>query len=166
MLSCLYSSIGSQSSNNRQRKASRASNPSRKSKESSTGDEVNGNGKATKQLRKQVTSPQIVDDPEDGTCNDDGLAAELPSSSAIDEDKDDDSDDDEYNVEGSFPMRRTSRRSKKPVTENEKPLRKCKIANEAQKHKKANEASYQPAKEPKKFSHSTHRKRRFGCYNF
>ncbi|XWS10352.1 hypothetical protein CRYUN_Cryun39dG0069800 [Craigia yunnanensis] len=57
------------SSNIRQRKASPASNPSQKSKESSTGDEVNGNGKATKQLRKQVTSPQIVDDLEDGTLD-------------------------------------------------------------------------------------------------
>ncbi|XVE98959.1 hypothetical protein REPUB_Repub03eG0154400 [Reevesia pubescens] len=144
-------------SNTSQRKASSVSNPSRKSKQSSTGHEVNGNGNT----KKQVTSPQIVDDPEDGTCNGDGLAAGAPISSAIDEDKDDD-DNDEYNVESEFPKRRTSRRSKKPVTENEKPLRKRNIANEAQKHKKANEASDQPEKErPKKFSHSTRRKRRF-----
>ncbi|XVF77867.1 hypothetical protein PTKIN_Ptkin14bG0081800 [Pterospermum kingtungense] len=143
------------SSNIRQRKASAVS---RKSKESSTGDEENGNGKATRQLRKQVTGPQIVDDPEDGTCNDDGLAAELPSSSAID----DENDDDDYNLESSISKRRTSTRSKKPVTENGKPPGKRKTANGAQKHKKANEASNQPAEErPKKFSHSTRRKRRF-----
>ncbi|XP_017980242.1 PREDICTED: uncharacterized protein LOC18594786 [Theobroma cacao] len=153
------------SSNIRQRKASLVSNLSQKPKQSSIGEEENENDKATKQLRKQVTSPQIVVDHEDGTCNDDGPAAGLPGSSAIDEDKDDDGNyDDEYNVESSFPTRRTSRRSKKPVAENEKPLRKLKIADEkqAQKHEKTNEASVQPAKErPKKFSHSTRKKRRF-----
>ncbi|XVE52789.1 hypothetical protein DITRI_Ditri02bG0151900 [Diplodiscus trichospermus] len=148
------------SSDIRQRKSSPVSNTSRKSKEPSTEDEVNG----TKQLRKQEASPHIVDDPEDGTRKSDGLATEVPSSSAIDDNNsndDDDNDDDEYNVESSFP-KRTSRGSKKPVTKNEKPVRKRKIANEAQKHKKANEASDQPSKErSKKFSHSTRRKRRF-----
>ncbi|XP_022749422.1 transcription factor TFIIIB component B'' [Durio zibethinus] len=155
------------SSNIRPKKASHVSNPSPKSKQSFTGDEGNENGKATKQLRKSVTSPQIVDDPKDDTCNDDGIASELPHSSAIDEDKDDedgedDDDDDEYNVESAYPKRRTTRTSKKNVNENEKLLRKRKIANEAQKRKKANEPSDQPAKEQrKKFSHTTRRKRRF-----
>ncbi|TYI09996.1 hypothetical protein ES332_A09G110100v1 [Gossypium tomentosum] len=141
--------------------SSLVSNPSRESKQSSTGGEVNGKGEARKQLREQVTTPHIVDDLEDGTCNDDGLAAELPSCYAIDEDKDD-NDDDEFNVEHASPKRRTSKRSKKPVKESEKPPRKRKKANEAQKHKKANEASDNPEKEQrKKFSHSTRRKRRF-----
>ncbi|KHG07205.1 Transcription factor TFIIIB component B'' [Gossypium arboreum] len=141
--------------------SSLVSNPSRESKQSSTGGEVNGKSEARKQLREQVTTPHIVDDLEDGTCNDDGLAAELPSCYAIDEDKDD-NDDDEFNVEHASPKRRTSKRSKKPVKESEKPPRKRKKANEAQEHKKANEASDNPEKEQrKKFSHSTRRKRRF-----
>lgn len=139
-------------------------NPSRESKQSSTGGEVNGKGESRKQLREQVTTTHIVDDLEDETCNDDGLDAELPSSYAIDEDEDD--NDDEFNVEHASPKRRTSKKSKKPVNESEKPPRKRKKANEAQKHKKANEASDNPEKEQrKKFSHSTRRKRRFGCYN-
>ncbi|TYH53625.1 hypothetical protein ES332_D09G112400v1 [Gossypium tomentosum] len=144
-----------------ERNASLVSNPSRESKQSSTGGEVNGKGEARKQLREQVTTPHNVDDLEDGTCNDDGLAAELPSYYAIDEDKDD-NDDDEFNVEHASPKRRTSKRSKKPVNESEKPPRKRRKANEAQKNKKANEASDNPEKEQrKKFSHSTRRKRRF-----
>ncbi|KAK8279439.1 hypothetical protein V6Z12_D09G111300, partial [Gossypium hirsutum] len=144
-----------------ERNASLVSNPSRESKQSSTGGEVNGKGEARKQLREQVTTPHNVDDLEDGTCNDDGLAAELPSYYAVDEDKDD-NDDDEFNVEHASPKRRTSKRSKKPVNESEKPPRKRRKANEAQKNKKANEASDNPEKEQrKKFSHSTRRKRRF-----
>ncbi|XVF12165.1 hypothetical protein REPUB_Repub08aG0090800 [Reevesia pubescens] len=131
--------------------------PREVSKQSSTGDEVNENGKAT----KQVTSTQIVDDPEEGTSIDDGLDTEHPSSSSVDEGKDDD-DDDEYNTESSFLKRRTCSSSKKAMTENGKPLQKPKRANEAQMHKKSNEASDRPAKvRPKKFSHSTRRKRRF-----
>lgn len=100
-----------------------------------------------------MTSPQTIDDLEEGTCNDDGLA--------------DENDDDDYNVESSVTKKRASTRSKKPVTENGKPLGKRKTTNGAQKHKKADEASIQPAeKQPKKFSHSTRRKRRFGCYDF
>ncbi|KAH1090887.1 hypothetical protein J1N35_018144 [Gossypium stocksii] len=149
------------SSNIMERNASLVSNPSRESKQSSTGGEVNGKGEARKQLREQVTTPHIVDDLEDGTCNDDGQAAELPSCYAVNEDKDD-NDDDEFNVEHASPKRITSKRSKKPVKESEKPPRKRKNANGAQKHKKANEASDNPEKEQrKKFSHSTRRKRRF-----
>ncbi|XWS16753.1 hypothetical protein CRYUN_Cryun33cG0005800 [Craigia yunnanensis] len=150
------------SSNIRPRKATPVSNPSQKSKQSFTVDEGNENGKATKQLRQPVNCPRIVDRPEDGTCNDDGIASELPCSSAIDVDKDDDNGDDEYNAESAYPKRGITTRSKKPVNESEKPLRRHKIVNEAQKHKKVNEASDQPAKErPKKFSHTTRRKRRF-----
>ncbi|XP_021284715.1 transcription factor TFIIIB component B'' isoform X4 [Herrania umbratica] len=151
-------------SNSRKRKASPIPNPSQKSKQSSASDGGNENGKATKQLRKQVTSPKLVDDHEDGTCNDDGPATEPPTSSAIDEDRDDGDDDDEYNAESAFSKRRTSRRSKKPMVENEKPPRKRKTTKKKQveKQKKVNEASDQPTEEqPRKFSHSTRRKRRF-----
>ncbi|XP_039028719.1 transcription factor TFIIIB component B''-like [Hibiscus syriacus] len=133
--------------------------PSRKSKQSSTRDEVNGNGKA----RKQVTKPHIVDDLEDGTCNDGGLAAVLPLTYAINEDKDNNNGDenDEHNVERVSAKRRT-KRSKKSVNESEKPPQKCKTANQPQKLKEVNEASDNPEKEQKKkFSHSTRRKRRF-----
>ncbi|EOY15263.1 Homeodomain superfamily protein isoform 3 [Theobroma cacao] len=155
---------GKLSSNSRKREASPIPNPSQKSKQSSASDGGNENGKATKRLRKQVTSPKLVDDHEDGTCNDEGLATEPPTSSAIDEDRDDGDDDDEYNAESAFSKRRTSRRSKKPMAENEKPPRKRKTAKEKQveKQKKVNEASDQPTEEqPRKFSHSTRRKRRF-----
>ncbi|KAK6257004.1 hypothetical protein QUC31_000463 [Theobroma cacao] len=155
---------GKLSSNSRKREASLIPNPSQKSKQSSASDGGNENGKATKRLRKQVTSPKLVDDHEDGTCNDEGLATEPPTSSAIDEDRDDGDDVDEYNAESAFSKRRTSRRSKKPMAENEKPPRKRKTAKEKQveKQKKVNEASDQPTEEqPRKFSHSTRRKRRF-----
>ncbi|XP_017981354.1 PREDICTED: transcription factor TFIIIB component B'' isoform X5 [Theobroma cacao] len=155
---------GKLSSNSRKREASLIPNPSQKSKQSSASDGGNENGKATKRLRKQVTSPKLVDDHEDETCNDEGLATEPPTSSAIDEDRDDGDDDDEYNAESAFSKRRTSRRSKKPMAENEKPPRKRKTAKEKQveKQKKVNEASDQPTEEqPRKFSHSTRRKRRF-----
>ncbi|XP_039021967.1 uncharacterized protein LOC120154216 [Hibiscus syriacus] len=114
----------------------------------------------------QVTNLHIVDDLEDGTGNDNGLAAEHPFSYAVNEDKDDNNGDEndngEYNVEHVSAKRKPSKRSKKPMNESEKPPQKCKIANEAQKHKKVNEASDNPEKEQrKKFSHSTRRKRRF-----
>ncbi|OMO82710.1 hypothetical protein CCACVL1_11793 [Corchorus capsularis] len=153
------------SSNITQRKAFPVSNPAQTSKQSSTGAEENENGKKRKQLRKEMTSPQVVHDPEEGTCNGDDPAVEFPSNSARDEDKDDDDNgSDEYNVESASPKRRSSRRSKKPVAEKEKPPQKHKNANEkkAQKQKETKEASDQPAKEqPKRFSHSTRRKRKF-----
>ncbi|KAK8532054.1 hypothetical protein V6N13_131401 [Hibiscus sabdariffa] len=155
------------SSNIIERNTSPVSNPSRKSKRSSTRDKVKGNGKARKLLREQETNLQIVNDLEDGTCNDEGLPGELPHSCAINEVKDanngDENDNDEHNVEHVSSKRRTSKkRSKKPENENEKPPRKSKRANKAQKHKEVVEASDIPEKEQKKkFSHSTRRKRRF-----
>ncbi|KAK8541977.1 hypothetical protein V6N13_137451 [Hibiscus sabdariffa] len=159
------------SSNIIERNTSPVSNPSRKSKRSSTRDKVNGNGKVRKQLREQGTNLQIVNDLENGTSNDDGLPVELPHSCAINEVKDanngDENDNDEHNVEHVSAKRRTSKkRSKKPVNEdeneNEKPPRKSKRANKDQKPKEVVEASDIPEKEQKKkFSHSTRRKRRF-----
>ncbi|OMP03413.1 hypothetical protein CCACVL1_02433 [Corchorus capsularis] len=152
------------SSNITQKKAFPVSNPAQTSKQSSTGAEENENGKTRKRLRKEMTNPQVVHDPEEGACNGDDPAVEFPSNSARDEDKDDDGNaSDEYNVESASP-KRSSRRSKKPVAEKEKPPRKHKNANEkkAQKQKETKEASDQPAKErPKRFSRSTRRKRKF-----
>ncbi|OMO63696.1 hypothetical protein COLO4_32233 [Corchorus olitorius] len=143
------------SSNITQKKAFPVSKPAQTSKQSSTGAEKNENGKTRKQLRKEMTSPQVVHDPEEGACNGDDPAVEFPRNSARDEDKDDeDNGGDEYNVESASPKRRSSRRSKKPVAEKEKPARKHKNANEkkAQKQKETKEASDQPAKEqPKRF---------------
>ncbi|XP_038990813.1 transcription factor TFIIIB component B''-like [Hibiscus syriacus] len=153
-------------SNIMEKNTSLVSSASQKSKQSSTRDEVNGKGKA----RKQLTNLHIVDDLEDGTCNGDGLTAKHPLSYAINEDKDDNNGDEndngEYNVEHVSAKRKPSKRSKKTVNESEneseKPPRKRKIANEAQKRKKVTEASDNPEKEQrKKFSHSTRRKRRF-----
>ncbi|GMJ12166.1 hypothetical protein HRI_004885800 [Hibiscus trionum] len=153
--------------NDVERNTSPVSNPSRKSKRSSTRDKVNGNGKARKQLKEQVTNLQIVDDLEDGTCNDDGLAVELPHSCAITEVKDanndDGNDNDEHNVEHVSAKRKTSKkRSKKPANGSEKPPQKSKRAKKGQKHEDVIEASDIPEKEQKKkFSHSSRRKRRF-----
>ncbi|KAE8702468.1 hypothetical protein F3Y22_tig00110482pilonHSYRG00123 [Hibiscus syriacus] len=188
--------------------------PVLKSPSSLPRDEVNGKSKARKWLREQVTNLNIVDDLEDGTCNDNGLAAEHPLvmlsmriktttivmkmtmvndgtckhdslaakhplSYAINEDKDDNNDDEndngEYNISSEAQVinlhivddledgtehvsakSKPSKRSKKPVNESEKPPQKREIANEAQNHKKVNEASDNPEKEQrKKFSHST-----------
>ncbi|KAE8684767.1 Homeodomain superfamily protein isoform 2 [Hibiscus syriacus] len=117
------------SSNIMERNTSLVSSP-QKSRQSSTRDEVNGKSKARKWLREQVTNLNIVDDLEDGTCNDDGFAAEHPLSYAINEDKDDNNG--ECSVERVSTKRKPSKRSKKPVNESEKPPRKRKIANEAQ----------------------------------
>ncbi|XP_044472687.1 uncharacterized protein LOC123201306 [Mangifera indica] len=95
--------------------------------------------------RKREATPQPVDEPDDETH--DSFTAE-PLSINVDEDV----GIDEQRVESKAQKKRAPRKSKKPVTENEKPVRKC---------KKSNEASDQSTKEPaKKFYHSTRRNRR------
>ncbi|XP_044489260.1 uncharacterized protein LOC123213779 isoform X4 [Mangifera indica] len=134
-----------QSSVGRERKVSTASNLSQRSNESSlVGGEYKG-GKSSKNRKKRVATPQLVDEPDDETH--DGFTAD-PLSSNVDEDV----GIGEHRVESKAQKKRAPRKSKKPVTENGKPVR---------RGKKSNEASDQSTKEPpKKFSHSTRRNRR------
>ncbi|GAV61539.1 Myb_DNA-binding domain-containing protein [Cephalotus follicularis] len=139
-----------QSSKRRNRKTSLASNISQKSKDSSTPVEVNKGGNSLRQLRKRVAAPDLVDEPEDEAYDSGHSPAGRSSSSAIDEGNDD--DDDEYRAESSSRKKTAPRKSKKPVAENEKPVRK------RNRNKKAPDESTQEA--PKKFSHSTRPKKR------
>ncbi|XP_031252235.1 uncharacterized protein LOC116110139 isoform X2 [Pistacia vera] len=129
----------------RERKASTTSNLSQRSNESSLVSEEHKGDKSSMKLRKRVAAPQLVDEPDDETH--DSFTAE-PLSSNVDEDVGNNGS----RVESKAQKKRAPRNSKKPVPENEKPVR---------KRKKSNEESDQSTKEPpKKFSHSTRRNRR------
>ncbi|KAJ0010440.1 hypothetical protein Pint_34749 [Pistacia integerrima] len=133
------------SSVGRERKASTTSNLSQRSNESSLVSEEHKGDKSSMKLRKRVAAPQLVDEPDDETH--DSFTAE-PLSSNVDEDVVNNG----YRVESKAQKKRAPRKSKKPVPENEKPVR---------KRKKSNEESDHSTKEPpKKFSHSTRRNRR------
>lgn len=138
----------------RKRKASTVSNLYQRSNESSwAGEEIEG-GKSSRQLRKKIAVPELLDEPDDEVHKNGSFTAEPPSSTV---------DEDEGAVDGSKVQnasrnKRAPRKSKKPVTENEKPVRKRKKTNEASD--KSNEDP------PKKFSHSTRRKRRTGNCHF
>ncbi|KAM7493909.1 hypothetical protein LguiB_028518 [Lonicera macranthoides] len=96
--------------------------------------------------RKSINECRLVDESEDEEVPNDG---ELPADclGGLNEDN----NDVENRAENESPNKRARRKSKKPVAEKEKPVR---------KRKKANEASDQSKKAPKKFSHSTRRNRR------
>ncbi|KAJ0077619.1 hypothetical protein Patl1_36484 [Pistacia atlantica] len=133
------------SSVGRERKVSTTSNLSQRSNESSLVSEEHKGDKSSMKLRKRVAAPQLVDEPDDETH--DSFTAE-PLSSNVDEDVGNNGS----RVESKAQKKRAPRKSKKPVPENEKPVR---------KRKKSNEESDQSTKEPpKKFSHSTRRNRR------
>ncbi|KAK2665381.1 hypothetical protein Ddye_003955 [Dipteronia dyeriana] len=102
---------------------------------------------AIKPPRKPKAVPELVDEPDDEAHDYGSYSTEPPVSSV---------GEDESNIDGlkvdSKTKKKAPRKSKKPVTENEKPVR---------KRKKAKEASDQSTREaPKKFPHSTRRKRR------
>ncbi|GLT42817.1 hypothetical protein SLA2020_167990 [Shorea laevis] len=101
----------------------------------------------SKKSKKNATAAN--NEHEDETYNDGSINDEVPTCSVANDGEDDDGDED-Y-MESPSTRKRATRKSKKPVIKNEK---------SAQKRKKLTKESDQPAKEPpKKFSHSTRRKR-------
>eukprot|EP00258_Populus_trichocarpa_P051149 XP_024467168.1 transcription factor TFIIIB component B'' homolog isoform X4 [Populus trichocarpa] len=130
-----------ESSKSGKRKVFSASNCSRKSKKSSL-----------------AAGPQVVDELDE--AHDNGGLPEPPGSSVDEEDNDyeprgDEESDDENKVEIASRKKRASKKSKEPVTENEKPVR---------KRNRSNDTSEQSMQKPrKKFSHSTRRNKR--CVN-
>lgn len=132
------------SSKSGKRKVFSASNCSRKSKKSSL-----------------AAGTQVVDELDEAQDNG-GLPAEPPGSSVDEEDNDyepggDEERDDENKVQIASRKKRASKKSKEPVTEKEKQVRKC---------NRSNDTPEQPMQEPrKKFSHSTRRNKRCGNLN-
>lgn len=130
-----------ESSKSGKRKVFSASNCSRKSKKSSL-----------------AAGPQVVDELDE--AHDNGGLPEPPGSSVDEEDNDyeprgDEESDDENKVEIASRKKRASKKSKEPVTENEKPVR---------KRNRSNDTAEQSMQKPgKKFSHSTRRNKR--CVN-
>ncbi|KAJ6355944.1 hypothetical protein OIU78_004129 [Salix suchowensis] len=130
---------GKESSKSGKRKFFSASNCSRKFKKSSL-----------------AAGTQVVDELDEAQDNG-GLPAEPPGSSVDEEDNDyepgrDEERDDENRVQIASRKKRASKKSKEPVTEKEKQVRKC---------NRSNDTPEQPMQEPrKKFSHSTRRNKR------
>ncbi|KAH8495085.1 hypothetical protein H0E87_018317, partial [Populus deltoides] len=130
-----------ESSKSGKRKVFSASNCSRKSKKSSL-----------------AAGRQVVDELDE--AHDNGGLAEPPGCSVDEEDNDyeprgDEESDDENRVEIASRKKRASKKSKEPVTENEKPVR---------KRNRSNDTPEQSTQKPcKKFSHSTRRNKR--CVN-
>ncbi|KAJ6771099.1 RNA polymerase III TRANSCRIPTION INITIATION FACTOR B [Salix koriyanagi] len=130
---------GKESSKSGKRKFFSASNCSRKSKKSSL-----------------AAGTQVVDELDEAQDNG-GLPAEPPGSSVDEEDNDyepggDEERDDENRMQIASRKKRALKKSKEPVTEKEKQVRKC---------NRSNDTPEQPMQEPrKKFSHSTRRNKR------
>jgi transcription factor TFIIIB component B'' len=103
---------------------------------------------------------QVVDELDE--AHDNGGLAEPPGCSVDEEDNDyeprgDEESDDENRVEIASRKKRASKKSKEPVTENEKPVR---------KRNRSNDTPEQSTQKPcKKFSHSTRRNKRCGNLN-
>lgn len=107
-------------------------------------------GRSIKRRCKQKHVQQLVNEPEEQDLETDQFVDKYPEGSAVNED---DHTDKDYQMEDDRPNKKVRKKLKKPVAEKGKTVR---------KHKKANEASEQPAKRLKKFSHSTRRRGRFG----
>lgn len=140
---------GSESSKGRKRKTSTGSVLSQKGQKSSTAGDKNETGKSSRRLRKRIPTRELVDESEDEARDNGAKPAEPPINSVADEDR---NRDDECKVENLSRKKRAPRKSMKSVAENEKPVRKRKNANET-----GDKSTKEP---PKKFSHSTRRKRR------
>lgn len=144
--------LDSQNSEGRKRKTSILSQKGQKAS-TEAGDKKEA-GKSSRRLKKRVVTHELVDEFEDEDCDNGSQSAEPPTNSVADEDR---NSDDEFKVENSSQKKRAPRKSKKSVSENEKPVR---------MRKKANETGDKSTKEPpKKFSHSTRRKRRCGKFD-
>ena len=110
-------------------------------------------GKSSRQLRKRHLR-QLVDEPVDETNDINGSIFDPPSTSNRDEEED---SDQEYRADTSK-KKKAVRKASERLPGNEKPVR---------KRKSAKEASDVSTKEPpKKFSHSTRRRKRIGKYMF
>ncbi|XP_020533489.1 uncharacterized protein LOC105630131 isoform X4 [Jatropha curcas] len=146
-----------ESSKSRKRKSSSVSNTSQTFKQSSLASGMNESEESSKRLRKRTASMQLVDSSGDEAHDSDGFPSEPPSNSNADgEDNDYDYRVDEDNGNGdggenTSCKKRTSKRSKKPVGERTKPVRRRKTDNDVPE---------QTQKPRKKFSHSTRRKSR------
>ncbi|KAL6970523.1 hypothetical protein U1Q18_030221 [Sarracenia purpurea var. burkii] len=106
--------------------------------------------RSTRQLRKRINACELVDESEDEDHGDGNFTNES-SSSLFDDLGEDGNDDGEDQVSSETQKRRGPRKSNKAAPQKEKPIRKRKKADEVP------EATKRP---PKKFSHSTRRKRR------
>lgn len=138
----------------KERKASTVPSLSQRLIESSQAGKEIEVGKLLRRLRKGVVVPELVDEPDNEAHNDGSFSAEPPSGT-VDEGE---GDGDGNSAEKTSKKKRAPRKSKEPMSEYEKPVR---------KRKKANEASDKSDKHPsKKFSHSTRRKRRIGNCQF
>ncbi|XP_052288407.1 uncharacterized protein LOC102613204 isoform X5 [Citrus sinensis] len=137
----------SQSAMGKETKASTVLSLSQRLIESSQAGKETEVGKLLRQLRKGVVVPELVDEPDNEARNDGSFSAEPPSN-AVDEDEGDVGGN---SAEKTSEKKRAPRKSKETVSENGKTVR---------KRKKANEASDTDKNPPKKFSHSTRRKRR------
>ncbi|RVW48235.1 hypothetical protein CK203_069617 [Vitis vinifera] len=140
---------GSESSKGRKRKTSTGSVLSQKGQKSSTAGDKNETGKSSRRLRKRILTHELVGESEDEARDNGAKPAEPPINSVADEDR---NRDDECKVKNLSRKKRAPRKSMKSVAENEKPVRKRKNANET-----GDKSTKEP---PKKFSHSTRRKRR------
>ncbi|XAR62522.1 hypothetical protein NMG60_11017308 [Bertholletia excelsa] len=104
--------------------------------------------RSTRQLRKRINASKLVHESEDEAYEDENFTNECPSDSLIDEDDIDYVDQ----VANETQSRRMSKKPKRSAPQKEKSI---------PKHKKENEVPYEAPKEhPKKFSHSSRRKRR------
>lgn len=141
----------------RKRRTSTVANLSQEPQKSLRSGVENEYGESSRRLRKCTASR----DPTIGSQNGDHDNDDFPCEpSVIDENE---NNDDDYREENTSQKKRAQRKSKKPVTEKEKPVRKRKKRNEVpeQQRKKHNEVPEQKAvKPPKKFSHSTRRNKR------
>lgn len=144
----------SQSSKGRKRKTSTGSVLSQKGQKSSTAGDKNETGKSSRRLRKRILTHELVGESEDEARDNGAKPAEPPINSVADEDR---NRDDECKVKNLSRKKRAPRKSMKSVAENEKPVRKRKNANET-----GDKSTKEP---PKKFSHSTRRKRRCGTFD-
>ncbi|KAL9418156.1 hypothetical protein AB3S75_041053 [Citrus x aurantiifolia] len=137
----------SQSAMGKETKASTVLSLSQRLIESSQAGKETEVGKLLRQLRKGVVVPELVDEPDNEARNDGSFSAGPPSNAVVE----DEGDVGGNSAEKTSEKKRAPRKSKETVSENGKTVR---------KRKKANEASDTDKNPPKKFSHSTRRKRR------
>ncbi|KAL7228127.1 hypothetical protein ACSBR2_006946 [Camellia fascicularis] len=137
------------SQNRRKKKTPTVLDDSLEHHNSSISGQENEAGRSMRQLRKRTNACQLVDESEDEASDDENYTNECSSDSLIDENDNDDGINQDAKKRRN---RRVPRKSNKSASQKEKPVR---------KHKKVKEVPDQTTKEPpKKFSHSTRRKRR------
>ncbi|XP_059625614.1 uncharacterized protein LOC132268770 isoform X2 [Cornus florida] len=134
-----------QRAKHRKRKTNAISDLSLEHQNVSTSVQENEVRRTVRRLRKQINACELVDESEDEGHDYADFPAECPSVSVVDNDT-------AYHVENEPRNKRLPRKSKRPVAEKDKPVR---------KRNKAHEVTVQSTKEPpKRFSHSTRRNKR------